>query len=192
MTIGKKIIKISLRVLIIVIAFYILYYVLMLSSCSETEDFDNEADFEAKISEVDGASYHIPDTEKLGEYESITLKNKKTKYVLWSINTLSLTVKYNKENFEKEISSINSNYSFINEEKEGLYDYSASLNGYEIRIVEKDEKFKDDYCYYYPKYFLMIGINEEKQSIVYLYHYDIDLDKIDDLDDFIKKYYKLD
>ena len=38
---------------------------------------------------------------------------------------------------------------------------------------------------------MMIGINKEKHSIVYMYHYDIDLDEIKDLDAFVKKYYEL-
>ena len=47
----------------------------------------------------------------------------------------------------------------------------------------------DDYLYYYPKCFMMIGINKETNSIVYLFHYDIDLDEIKDLNKFIKKHY---
>lgn len=38
----------------------------------------------------------------------------------------------------------------------------------------------------------MIGINEEDSSIVYLYNDDFDLDRIRDLDLYVKKHFKFD
>ena len=191
MIIAKKCLKASLKILLIVSVLFALFCTSMLSSCSQTETSYNASDFETIINEVSGANNHLPSTEQLGTYESVFLNSKRTNYALWVINALSLHVEYNEENFEKEVAQIKAIYSFVNEEKEGLRDYSAFIYGYEILIVDKAERLESDYSYYYPKCFMMIGINKEKHSIVYMYHYDIDLDEIKDLDAFVKKYYEL-
>ena len=189
MTAGKKIFNYILKFIIIIVAFCILLCGLMLSSCSKTQKIDDVTQFEEAINEVYGASTHIPCIEELGEYESVEILTKETKYCLWIINSITLKVKYDTANFEKALNDIELKYAFLKETKEELYDYFAIIDGYEIQVVDKTEKMQTDYSYHYPKCFLMIGVNRQEQTIVYLYHYDIDLDTIKDLDDFINKYY---
>ena len=45
-----------------------------------------------RLREVCGAETHIPNDDELGEYESIELLLKETKYSLWTIDSLTLTV----------------------------------------------------------------------------------------------------
>ena len=182
-------IKILLKILSIVLVLYVLFYALILVSCSETDQFVDEAEFEEKILTVPGAKDHLPVLESLGDYKTVTFNTKTTKYVLWNTRALSMVVEYDDNCFEAEVEIVDRTYSFVDEKKEGLLDYSASVKGYEIRVVEKVEDMTDDYLYYYPKCFMMIGINKETNSIVYLFHYDIDLDEIKDLDKFIKRHY---
>lgn len=188
---GKTTLKFLLKIIITIVIFFSLFYILILSSCSKTEKFNDVNQIEEKIREVRGAETHIPNDDELGEYESIELLLKETKYSLWTIDSLTLKVKYDASEFNKAINGIDLRYSFLKEAKEDLLDYNAIIDGYEIQIVEKIEKMQSDYSYDYPKCFMMIGVNKQEQTIVYLYHYDIDLDSIDDLDDFIDKYYIL-
>ena len=68
---------------------------------------------EEKIREVCGAETHIPNDDELGEYESIELLLKETKYSLWTIDSLTLKVKYDASEFNKAINDIDLRYSFL-------------------------------------------------------------------------------
>ena len=186
MIIGKKLVKNLLKILLVIVVFYIVFYTLMLSSCSETNHSSSEADYETMINEVRGASDHMPDIEKLGAYQNISINRKTTRYLLWGIDTVSVSVYYSENDFTEEIKKISESYSFVNENSEHLHDISATIDTCTVKIVDKEEK---PYSNYYPKCFMMIGTNYERRSITYMYHYDIDLDEIDNLDSFIEKYY---
>lgn len=192
MTTGRKIFKFIFKFIIIVIVIYILIYALMLTSCSKTKRYDDVTKFAEITNEVNGAHSHIPELNELGEYESVNLFHNETKQGLWIIDSLTLKVRYDAVKFEKVLNDINSKYFFLKEKKEDLFDCYAIVDGYEIQVVDKSEKMQDDYSYDYPKCFMMIGVNRQERTIVYLYHYDSDLDYIDDLDKFIDKYYILD
>lgn len=164
---------------------------LLLTSCSKTKRYNDITKFEELTNEVYGANYQIPSVDELGQYESIALFYNETKQIFWVIDSLTLKVTYNTVEFEKALNNIDLKYSFLKETKEYLLDYYAIIDGYEIQVVNKNEKMQDDYSYNYPKCFLMIGINKKEQTIVFLYHYDSDVDCIKDLDNFINKYYIL-
>jgi len=191
MTPGKKILKFMLVFIIIVVTIYTLFYILMLSTRSKIKRYDDITKFEEITSEVYGANTHIPSIDELGEYESIELVYKETQQGFWIIDSLTQIVKYDSVEFECALNQINLKYSFLKETQEDLKDCYAKINRYEIQIVDKIEKMQDDYSYDYPKCFMMIGVNKQKRTILYLYHYDSDLDYIKDLDDFIDKYYIL-
>lgn len=184
----KKIFNFILKFIII---FCILFYLLMLTSCSRTKRYDDVTKFKDIINKVNGADYQIPSIDELGEYESIALFYKDSKQFVWTINTLTLKVKYNSDEFENALNNIDLNYSFLKQTKDNLFDYTALIDGYEIQVVDKPESMTINYHYHYPKCFLMIGVNKQECTIVYLYHYDLDLDRIKDLDNYIEKYYVL-
>ena len=123
-------IKILLKILSIVLVLYVLFYALILVSCSETDQFVDEAEFEEKILTVPGAKDHLPVLESLGDYKTVTLNTKTTKYVLWNTRALSMVVEYDDNFFEAEVENVDRTYSFVDEKKEGLLDYSASVKGY--------------------------------------------------------------
>ena len=191
MTIGKKVFRIALVLVLGIVVFYFLFYLLMLSSCYQMQRYTDANDFQAVIQEVHGADGHIPSTEELGNYMSVELCHKETTYILSKTNTLTLKATYTAAEFEKALDQMDAELSFVSQPKEGLSDYDAVINGYEIRIVSKPEGMGNGYFYDYPKCFIMIGVNKETCSLVYMYHYDSELDKIDDLDAFVKKHYTL-
>ena len=170
----------------------VMVMLLSLLSCSERRNSTDERDYTGYIAEVSYAEGNMPSLESLGEYESISASRKTTKHILWSdTDTVALTVKYDDETFSEAKERLYSEYSLLTSEREYLSDIEASVNGFDIRIVDKEEDLMEKYGYYYPKCFLMVGANDSTQSIVYLFHYDLDLDKIDDLDEFIATYYSL-
>ena len=191
MTVIKKALKVVLIIIVAIVSFYVLFYMSILGSLSSVKRYDDVKDFEDVIDDVHSANNHIPNVEQLGDYESVELAYKETKYLLWKVDALTLTVRYGKVEFEEALKQIDLNYSFLKETKEYLLDYCAIIDGYEIKVVNKTERMDDDYSYCYPKCFMMIAFNQKEKSIVYMYHYDIDLDEIKDLDEFIEKYYAL-
>ena len=114
---GKTTLKFLLKILIIIVIFFSLFYILILSSCSKTEKFNDVNQIEEKIREVCGAETHIPNDDELGEYESIELLLKETKYSLWTIDSLTLKVKYDASEFNKAINNLYLRYSFLKEAK---------------------------------------------------------------------------
>ena len=183
---GKKILKFTIRTVLIIVAIYTLFYILMIVSCSKVKKYEDATDIKEAIRKVSGAYTHIPDTEELGTFESIKLYHKETKYALWKIESLTLMVKYDATEFENALNQINLKYAFLEGSRENLFEHRANIKGYTIQIVEK---MQADEFYNYPKCFLMIGTNAEDRSIIYMYHYDSELDCIKDLEDFIDKYY---
>lgn len=191
MTNTKNGFKIFLKVLSIILGVHIVFYVLFFASIPLTEKSNDENDYETYLSEVKYADKHMPSIAALDDYEEISINRKTKKYLLWKRDSISLKVSYDDESFAEAIKKINAKYSFVAEKKENLHDCSASINGYRIRIVEKQETHSSYTFYDYPKGFLMVGINENNNSVIYLFHYDFDLDEIKDLDDFIDKNYLL-
>lgn len=191
MTAGKKYLKFVLKFIIIGLIIYISFYALMLIPFTKTKGYDDITKLDTVTNEVNGASLHIPQYDELGEYKSVNIFHKETKQFIWKIDSLTLKVRYDTDGFENALNNININYSFLKEPKEDMLDYYATIDGYEIQVVDKTEMMQADHSYDYPKCFMMIGVNRQEQTIVYLYHYDFDLDSIDDLDNYIKKYYIL-
>ena len=176
----------------ILLAFCFVLCGCLLVSCSEENQTTSENDYELYMSEVRYSSQHMPDIEELGNYEDIVIKTKTTTHGLaWNVDTISLMVTYCEETFETELQRVMAEYQFVSGVEGKLYDFEADVKGNDIRVVKKQQGYSDEYTYGYPEAFMMIGINEEKNSIVYMFHYDIDLDEINDLDSFIQKYYML-
>ena len=190
MTNGKKLLKIALIVLCAVAVFYIIFYLSILSATSETKSSDNVNEYAELLNSVKGSNVHMPDVEELGDYQKICINVKRTEnFMRWKIDTISVQVAYDKTNFDKEINELQAAYVFLSENKQTVQDISATVKGYDIKIVEKEEMIEGEYCYYYPKCFMMIGIDEQHNTIIYMYHYDIDLDEIKNLDKFVEKYF---
>lgn len=174
---------------VILIAVLVLF---QLVSCSEENQTTSENDYEIYMSEVRYSSQHMPNIEGLGNYEDVVINTKTTIHGLaWNVDTISLMVTYCEETFETELQRVMAEYQFVSGIQGKLYDFEADVKGYDIRVVKKQQGYSDEYTYGYPEAFMMIGINEEKNSIVYMFHYDIDLDEMDNLDSYIKKYYVL-
>lgn len=183
--------KVLIKVLAVAFAFYIIIYSLILFSCTRNNSSNNTSDYEAYLQTARGAEVYMPKLEDIGEYKKIVINHKRTEYLLWELNAVSLEIQYDEAEFYSQLERINEKYMFLEESTNNLNDVDATVQGYNVRIAEMQYNPNDEYFYYYPKCFMMIGVNEDEYSIVFMYHYDVDLDEIEDLDKFIKKYYVL-
>ena len=151
----------------------------------------DEQDYYDYLIEVKDAQFHMPQLTDLGEYDSITVTRRKPKNSFISTtDSIALFVTYEAEQFEKMLTVIRQKYSYLEQPIEALEDINAEINGFVINVVDKQVCYDvGNGRYEYPYAFLMIGYNELKTTIVYMFHYEHTIGTITDLDDFIQKGY---
>lgn len=166
---------------------------MLLCSCGTHQSTNDILKYDEYIVEIPYAKDHMPSVDDLGDFKYMTIHNKKNIGLISSTNSVSLFIKYDREAYESMCKVIDNQYEYLKESTEYITDIVAKVNNYEIKIVKKEEIFDfEDSFYDYPKAFLMIGFNEQDNSVAYFYHYDIDIDYIDNLDNYIKKEYSWD
>ena len=143
----------------------------------------------------------MPDINDLPKYEDISYKYNKSSIILFEAETIILVVNYNTETYEKEKEKLIEKYNFLNHKVVSNFDtskyyipeYEFSINSYNFKVADENENYEA----IYPKSFGIIGISDKKNSIAYLYFYDLDLDYISvaknsSMSDFIKMNFKYD
>ena len=164
--------------------FYLLLMTLLLLASSllgcslldKTYRSDKTEDYESFLSKASDAEFLMPSTDDLGKYEDVVFGYKNhvvSVYLLADSDGVSVFVSYNKEHYEEEKEKVLTRYAFLTEPlvDRGNYTYpvaSFDYNGYSFRITAKD--------HHAPKSFMMVGVNDEKMKIAYLYYYDVELD----------------
>lgn len=166
------------------------YYLLLLASlllassllgCSlldKTYKSDKAEDYESFISMSPDASRFMPKADDLGNYESVMFGFKRHIIsVVLRFDSLCISVfaSFDRKNYEAEKEKALAQYEFL---KEPVFDgecylipvVSFEYKGYSFRITSED--------HYFPKSFMMVGVNDEKATIAYLYYHDSDLDYI--------------
>ena len=121
----------------------------------------------------------FPELDSLPPYEDIHYKHIKKSHLLFTTKTLLLVVTYDKETYMVEKVKIESNINFLQEavysKDNATYyfipEHEFSINSFDFRILEEAQSD-------YPKYFGMIAMSDEKNSIAYLNFSDVDLDYI--------------
>ena len=135
--------------------------------------------YEASVGEVIEADEHMPELSALGDYTSLTVTRKDVNLVFFCISTVALIVQYDEADFAAEVARIREAYPAA-QAFSGVRDHKASYRSYEISAIEGSSAA-----------LLLIGINEKTHSVAYMIHHDLDLDLIDDLDEFVRQYYYL-
>lgn len=112
---------------------------------------------------------------------------------LWSITeSVTLTCSFaNNEGYCAAKNELCSNYVFLNEQNDVLRDVSAICYGYDVRVVDESSFSISDNSYWYPHCFLMIGFDDESCKLIYMFHYNSEIDYINNLDNFINENYYL-
>lgn len=136
--------------------------------------------YEEKRAELHYAKDFLPTLSDLGEYVDISYSYKLTPILLFQSDTIALWVEYSPEVYEERKAALLSSYTFL-EETQISPDGEQYLSP-PAAFTYKDYSFQtavNSSNYSYCKSFALIGVNDEKCQIAYLYFYDIDLDYID-------------
>lgn len=167
---------------------------LLLPSCSQEEYLStNEDDYRIYVQEVYQAELHMPSLKELGEYKEICITRRLPQGVFAkTTSSIALIVQYEASEFYKALDYVYSQYIFLSCANDQIWDIEAQLNYYNFYIVSKPTSNEWNKSYYnYPHAFMMIGVDKNEFKIAYLFHYDSELDRIKNLDEFICDSYLL-
>ena len=184
-------INIKIKVLIIV-----LICCLCFSSCSERYSSTKEEDYLKYVSEVVDADLYMPKLEALGDYESILVARRTHNDVfIDTTETISLIVQYRKDIFDSMIEQIEEKYKFVNFALDNYQDYEAKVDNYYFKVDSNSLcemiSYPSGEIVFEPLRSLIVGVNELENKIAYLYYYDIEIHKMNDLDSFIEEKFVL-
>lgn len=167
-------VKIARRVLLLVS----LLLASSLLGCSFYTSYksDRTEDYDKFVSMSPDSDSLMPNIEDLGNYMSAVFGFKRyvqSAVLRFDSECVSLFASYDRYNYDTEREKALASYEFLKEPVlfRGNYIYpvaSFEYNGYSFRIVPKD--------HYEPKSFLMVGVNDAKMKIAYLFYHDTDLD----------------
>lgn len=180
-----------LIILIIVILAVSVPYLLVLSSCKKSDYSENISDYEAFVNQVNYAKDHMPSLSEFNEIDHFSITRNTKQYLFWKVESVSLELRFTQKAYQENLKMIENKYHFLTEVKKGLNDYEAQIDGYYIRIVDIGNQGHENNSYHFPKCFMMIGVNVETNSVIYLFHNDPDLDEIKDLDKYIQQVYHI-
>ncbi|MBR5272880.1 MAG: hypothetical protein IKU25_05735 [Clostridia bacterium] len=146
--------------------------------------YDNNLDNYQSDVENNYAHWFMPELESLGNYTNIEYTCRKDES-FFAEYSMQLVVEYDEDAFVTEKARLETAYEYLDKPlrteygEAGYYTIPVekfSYAGFEFRVVKFDDTF-------YPKYFGILGICEEKQQVAYLWVYAIDLDYICELDE---------
>ena len=132
---------------------------------------------------IGSAERMMPSLESLGDYVSLEYTYKVhcySTFVGFFSDGYELCVTYDESQYETKKAEVLSSYDFLQEPviaEDG--DYLIPLTelhykGFTLKIVPDETQFTYCPC----KSFMMVGYNDATNQIVYLYHYDFDIDYI--------------
>ncbi|MBE6587648.1 MAG: hypothetical protein E7647_04445 [Ruminococcaceae bacterium] len=160
----------------------------MLTACSDKYASSEADDYQEYLELVLNSKSFMPVLDDLGEYTSFeaTYKHSRTA-ILYQLDTVGLFVTYeDADEFEYCLEELESDYRFFEDyPDEGETDYLCEAGGYSIRMVDAEYELE------VYKSAMLIGVDEEKQKICYLFYYDPDMDVLGDLDGYVKEHFYL-
>lgn len=122
----------------------------------------------------------LPDLTELGKPTHMEYYRLFSYYFIFSCEADGLICSYNQEDYAIQKAKLDTTYIFQAEKTEDNFDPMVEIDGYQFRMLSSKE-----YDLYYPKKMILVGCSDDTNEIVYLEFYDIDLDYITSLKDFI-------
>ena len=122
----------------------------------------------------------MPDLAELGKPTKVEYYNLFSFFYIFSLETDGLICGYTQENYELQKARLDVAYTFQREKTKDDFEPMVEIDGYQFRMLSSKE-----YDLYYPKNIILIGYSDDANKIVYLEFFDIDLDYITSLKDFI-------
>ena len=125
-------------------------------------------------------SEFMPDLAELGKPSHIEYYRLFSHFLIFSCEADGLICSYSQEDYEIQKARLDTTYIFQKEKTGDNFDPMVDIDGYQFRMLSVEEY---DLCY--PKNVVLIGYSDNTKEIIYLEFYDIDLDYITSLKDFI-------
>ena len=181
--------------LFLIYALFILY--ILLFGITTT---DNKLkNYEKRVHEVSGNSELFPDLDALPSYKDVFFSYRKSEQEIFITKTILLAVSYDEKIYASEKNCIENSTDFLEEavfSRGGGTEYylpepKFTINSFNFRVVENSQPD-------YPKFFGMVAMSDEKNTIAYLYFSDVDLDYISmnttegEMKKFVEKHFKYD
>lgn len=183
----KKPGKMILKLVGIVLGCVVLFFVFILCRAffgfnddSSTEDL---SEYQAYLDCVLASRDSMPALDECGAYQKAELSKREHIQYIFDYSSVCLFLQYTEEEYDKQAEQIEKDYLFFREPTGGLHEVTASIGGYEIRVVDPGDPSVSPY-----KGCLLIGFNEDLHAIMYACYYDEERDYIDDLDKALKEY----
>ena len=148
-----------------------------MTACSHSKLSSTDvADYPSYLAKVHGAEDGMPKLSELSDYESLKLTYRgNAPLLLDNLQSVALFVRYEGEAFEAALESVNTKYRFL--ESDIFSDeYQGFKFGMDINTLDES----------YPEHALIVGINEEEETLAYLYYFDPTLDRIESLYVFVR------
>lgn len=161
-------------------AFVILFVCIAFTGCyyNKIKKFTEIEKYNSYLSDVPYADDMMPDCEQdIGTYKSVQFGYKYRISYIFEYEGITLMASYDEENYERAKSDMLARYAFLEETiqyPDGYYVIpvtSFEYEGYFFQIVPNPE------CKACVS-FMMVGYNDTKKAIAYLYFYNIDQDYI--------------
>ena len=142
---------------------------------------------------------------ELGDYDKYKL-NMRIRNLLWFTSYgLTLVGEYSEEKYNEQKEFIYANYKFATKNDKNIFKYDLDnlcafefdINKWHFKLLKKSAEGKEDnYDYYIPEDFRIIGFNDEDNKIAYLTFIDSDMDVFGDynneadLQEFVNYYFR--
>lgn len=162
---------------IIAIMLIIVVISLNFASCSKKYSSTIAEDYETYVKEVPDAEKNMPKLSELGNYEAILITRRTPNDPFFdTTDSVALFVKYSDEDFEEARLAAEERYEHI-----VIPLFNATVRGYTFSVDINSVGAL------YPEQSLIIGVNEEEKKIAYLSYWDLELDYIRSLEEFIEE-----
>ena len=172
--------KVVLSVVILVLFAMVFQFFCLIAGWTQVKSYEGDEAVQ-KYSSL--KSEMLPKLSEVGETTNTEYHNVFSFIYIFSYETNYLICQYEQEEYENQKNRLDSTYIF---QTETITDYDSNC---EPMVKIGDYQFKmlsvENYDLYYPKHVVLIGYSDNAREIVYLEFYDIDLDYIPSLKDFI-------
>lgn len=160
------------------------------SSCTKSSSYTtlDASQYDKIVSEIPNSYTCMPSLDDLGAYTNIQINRRPVENVLFdTMDSINVIVTYSNENYLEMVESIDEKYVFLDQATEDICDVEVIINGVEIKVVEYSN-MHNQYCVK-PYYMMLVGFDDSNNRIIYFYHWDIEVAKIEDLNSFIRNSY---
>ena len=185
---GKKILKTLGLVLGCVVLWFIIslckiYFFITYIGYNANDSTEDLSQYGAYLDCVLSSRDFMPAPEDCGPYQKEKLSKREHLQYIFDYYSVCLFLQYDEEEYERQVEQIEKDYRFFQEPTYDLHEVTASIGGYEVRVVEPGDPIMPP-----VKGCLLIGFNDELHAIMYAYYDDIERDYISDLDKALKEY----